>query len=177
MDSRRRVDIDRLHEDIDMTRASISRTAGDLRRKAGEAMEWQTYLERYPASILAGAALVGAAVGRRIARGVNGRAHRDDRREWMPVAAELESVVRLPAQLSPAGEPLAAANASWQRLGLRVEGLVNRIIDGVVDATERVLVPSLVASVEAFLGARNPRSYRPASPDRTSSGAEEGRSR
>jgi hypothetical protein len=140
-------------------------------------MEWRAYLERYPASILAGAALLGAAVGRRIARGANGRAHRGDPREWTPVAAELESVVRLPAQLPPADEPLAAVTASWQRLGLRVEGLVNRIIDDVVDATERVLVPTLVASVEAFLGARNPRSHRPAAPDRMSSGAEEGRSR
>ena len=70
MDSQRSVDMDRLRRDIEATRASISRTTGELREKAGEAMQWQTYFERYPATILGFAALAGVAVGRRIARGL-----------------------------------------------------------------------------------------------------------
>ena len=69
MDSERSVDMDRLRRDIEATRASISRTTGELREKAGEAMQWQTYVERYPATILGFAALAGVALGRRIARG------------------------------------------------------------------------------------------------------------
>ena len=45
-------------------------------------------------------------------------------------------------------------SASWQKLGSRVEGLVNRVIDEVVDATERALVPALVGGVQAFFEER-----------------------
>jgi hypothetical protein len=171
MDSERNVDIDRLRRDIEATRASISRTAGKLRWKAGEAMQWQTYLERYPAPILAAVTLVGIAVGRRIARGVNGNGHHGHEGQWTSAAASMDSVTRNPAQ--PEADRLRALTASWQRLGSRMEGLVNRVIDDVADAAERALVPALVSGVQTFFegGAVRPASrpgYRPAPPDRTS---------
>jgi hypothetical protein len=179
VDTQRSVDVDRLRRDIEATRASISRTAGELRWKAGEAMQWQTYVERYPATILGAAALVGVAVGRRIARGLNSRGHRGSSRQWTSsAAAGIDSLARIPAQLEPQVDDLAAVTASWQRLGSRIEGLVNRMIDDLAGAVERALVPALVAGVEGFLEGRAARpTYRPVPPNRTSDpGMGEGRS-
>jgi hypothetical protein len=154
MDSARSVDIDLVRRDMEATRASISRTAGELRWKAGEAMQWQTYVERYPAPILAAVALLGVAVGRRIGRGFNGSADRGSGRPWTSAAAGMDSVARVPARLEPEGDRLAAVTAAWQKLGSRVEGLVNRVIDEVADAAERALVPALIGGVQAFFDGR-----------------------
>ena len=77
----RGVDTDRLRRDIEATRASLSGTVGELRRKAGEAMHWQTYVERYPVPILAASALLGLTVGRRMARAFNS-SHRGAGHKW-----------------------------------------------------------------------------------------------
>jgi hypothetical protein len=166
----RSVDIAHLRRDIEATRASISRTAGELRRKASEAMQWQTYVERYPATILGAAVFVGVALGRRIARGLDrSSGHHSNRREWPSAAAGIDTVTRIPARLESQVDRPAAITASWQRLGSRVEGLVNRMIDDVADAAERAIVPALVAGVEALLEGRVTRPvYRPAPPNRTS---------
>jgi hypothetical protein len=153
MDPARSVDIDRLRRDIDQTRSDIARTTGELRRKAGEAMRWQTYVERHPAATLAAAALLGVALGRRIARGVNGSEDRSRGWGWTSAAAGMDTVTRIPARVEAGSDRFAAANASWQRLASRIEGLVNRVIDDVADAAERALVPALVGGVQAFLGA------------------------
>jgi hypothetical protein len=80
----------------------------------------------------------------------------------------MDSVTRVPARLEPTVDRLLAVTASWQRLGSRMEGLVNRIIDDVADATERALVPALVAGVEAFLDRRVARpGYQSVPPNRT----------
>ena len=154
MDPARSVDIDRLRRDIDRTRADIAQTTGELRRKAGEAMQWQTYVERYPGPMLAAAAFVGVAVGRRIARGISRGADRGDGHRWTSVAAGMDSVTRIPARVETGADRFAAASASWQRLASRIEGLVNRVIDDVADAAERALVPALVGGVQAFLDGR-----------------------
>ena len=164
MDSPRSVDIDRLHRDIESTRVSISRTASELRGKAGEAMHWQTYLERFPISILGGAALVGVAVGRRIARVRAPEGLRPS--AWSPAARVVDAVVTVPAALQSKGERFPHVAASWQRLGGRVEGLVNRMIDDVADATERALMPVLVGAVQGLFENSGIRStYRPTPPD------------
>jgi hypothetical protein len=148
MDPARSVDIGDLRRDIDATRDSISRTASALRGKAGDAMHWQTYVGRYPVSSLLGAVLLGAAVGRRLARELESG---QDPGPWV-AAAGLEAVTRIPARLEAGGAVPTAASASWERLGGRVEGLVNRIIDDVADALERAVLPALAGAVEAFLG-------------------------
>jgi hypothetical protein len=127
MDTARGVEIDRLRHDIDTTRASIAETVGEVRQKVGEAMQWQTYVDRHPAPVLA--AFLGVVVGRRLAR----------------------RLATSGPRLGP-GQPFGpAATATWHRLGSRVEALVNRVIDEVADATERVLVPALVGGVQALL--------------------------
>jgi hypothetical protein len=65
----------------------------------------------------------------------------------------MDTVTRIPARVEAGSDRFAAANASWQRLASRIEGLVNRVIDDVADAAERALVPALVGGVQAFLGA------------------------
>jgi hypothetical protein len=86
----------------------------------------------------------------------------------------MDLVARLPARLEPPGaDRFAAVTASWQRLGARVEGL----IDDVADVAKRRLVPALVGGIRAFIERRGGGpAYRPAPPDRTSASvAEEGR--
>jgi hypothetical protein len=172
MDPARGVDIDRLRRDIDKTRADIAETTGELRRKAGEAMRWQTYVERYPASTLAAAALLGVAVGRRVSRGIKAGANGGRGWGWTSAAAGMDTVTRIPARAEPVGERFAVANASWRRLAARIEGLVNRVIDDVADATERALVPAVVGGVQAFLERRTTRSaHRPGPADSASARA------
>jgi hypothetical protein len=158
MDPKRGLEIDRLRSDIEATRASIARTASELRWKAGEAMQWETYVKRHPVPILATAAVVGVVVGRRVARALDGGANHDPgQRGWTSSAAGMDTVPRLPARHEQGGRPLAAMNASWQRLGSRIEGLVNRMIDDVADTAERLLVPALVGGVEKLFATGRPR--------------------
>jgi hypothetical protein len=157
MDPKPSLEIDRLRSEIEATRASISRTASELRWKAGEAMQWQTYVKRHPVPILAAAALVGLAVGRRVARGFESGAAHGSGHGWTSSAAGMDTIARLPARQEGGAPPHDAMTATWHRLGSRVEGLVNRIIDDIADAAERVVVPALVGGVEAFLAAGRPR--------------------
>lgn len=132
-------------------------------------MQWQTYVERYPAQILGGAALLGLVVGRRVARGLKTNGSRSTTgRHWTSSAAGMDAVTRLPARVEASGgERFAAVTASWGRLGSRVEGLVNRVIDDVADAAERALVPALIGGVQALLGRQDARpGDRPVGGDR-----------
>ena len=96
-------------------------------------------------------------IGRRIARGLNGTAQHGGGHVWTSAAAGMDTIARLPGR-QEFGEPRhAAVTASWQRLGARVEGLVNRMIDDVADAAERMVVPALVGGVEALLTGRRTR--------------------
>jgi hypothetical protein len=135
-------------------------------------MRWETYVARYPVSMLAAAAFIGVAVGRRIARGIHAHPDRDTEWGWASAAAGMDAVTRIPARVEPGADRFAAASASWRRLASRVEGLVNRVIDDVADAAERALVPALVGGVQAFLDARTTRAaYRPGPADSASARA------
>jgi hypothetical protein len=79
----------------------------------------------------------------------------------------MDAVALIPARLeTPGADHLMAVSEAWQRLGSRVEGLVNRVIDEVADAAEGALVPALVGSVQAFLAERRARAtHQPAPTD------------
>jgi hypothetical protein len=162
MDPARSVDTARLRRDIDATRASITGTVHELRRKVGETMQWETYVERHPGPVLVGAALVGLFVGRRIARGLRGNDHPGNG-PWTAGEASLAPALGSGHGATGAAR-LTAAGASWQRLGSRVEALVNRLIDEVADASERVIVPGLVGAVETLLEGRRTERRTPAPP-------------
>jgi hypothetical protein len=148
MDSERGVDVGGLQSDLDATRAAISGTAHQLRERMTTTMDWHTYIERYPGSILASAAFVGFVLGRQVAARLG--LVRGSAAQWSAPQVSRGTVI-------PTREPLTSdggfgpARASWERLGRRIEGLVNLSIDEVADATERVLVPVLVSSVQALL--------------------------
>ena len=162
MDPARGVDAARLRRDVDATRAAITGTVGELRQKVGETMKWQSYVERYPAPIFVGAALVGLIVGRRFARRSAGNGV-----AWTPGEAGTVSPVLSSARfVTVKADRLGAVSASWQRLGTRVEAFANRVIDEMADAAERVIVPALVGGVEALLeGRRAPRKAPAGPPD------------
>lgn len=131
-------------------------------------MQWQTYVERYPAPVFVGAALVGLLVGRRLARGFAGNGQ-----EWAPGDAGTASPVLSSTRfVTVQADRLGAVRASWQRLGSRVETLANRVIDEMADAAERAIVPALVGGVQALLeGRRAPRgapTYRAGDPTTSS---------
>jgi hypothetical protein len=165
MDPTRSVDTERLRRDVDATRASIAGTVGELRRKVGETMQWQTYVERHPAPILAGAALLGLVVGRRLARRRGGN-DAGPGSQWTAGETGTASPVLSSARFVTvaAADRLGAVSASWQRLGSRVEALANRVIDEVADAAERVVVPALVHGVETLLEGRRPYGERTSTP-------------
>ena len=148
MDPSRSVDSARLRRDVDATRASIAGTAAELRRKVRETMQWQTYIERHPAPILVGAAVIGLLLGRRLGTAVHEQAWTaSDGGTVAPVLSSTRFV-------TVKADSLGAVGASWHRLGSRVEALTNRVIDEVSDAAERVIVPALVSGVVALLEGR-----------------------
>jgi hypothetical protein len=75
-------------------------------------------------------------------------------RPWTSDAAGTDALVRISPRLEPGADRLEAVSASWRRLASRVEGLVNRVIDEVADATERALVLALVGGVQTHLEGR-----------------------
>ena len=118
MDPKRSLEIDRLRSEIEATRASISRTASELRWKAGEAMQWQTYVRRHPVPILAAAALVGLAVGRRVARGFESGAPHGSGHGWTSSAAGMDTMARLPARPEGQAPPLDVMTCVLASTGL-----------------------------------------------------------
>jgi hypothetical protein len=122
--------------------------------------EWQAYVQCHPGPTLGGAALVGLVAGCWIAGGFS---RNDPTRSGGSSSTRMSASALVPEPLKAAGSDLLpAARASWQRLTSRVEGLVNRVIDEVADATERALVPSLVSHVETLLEGRDrPRARNP----------------
>ena len=121
---------------------SLSATARELRHRVGKTMQWQTYVERHPAPVLGTVALLGFAVGRKLALSLLGR---------FPALTRLQN----------ASDPFRGSSAPLEKLDSRVEALVNRVIDEVADAAERALVPALVVGLQAlFQGRRAPDARR-----------------
>ena len=160
MDPERRLETAHLRDDIEATRASISTTASELRQKVGNAMHWQTYVERHPGVVFGGAAAVGVVIGRRLARRFSRDGSAGEEFGWSEGAGSVPTTATaVPQRLLEAGGSSAA------RLADRVEGLVNRIIDEVAEATERALVPAIVGGVQALLEGRRVRATRTRSAD------------
>ena len=153
MDQARGLEIDRLRGDIAATRASISQTVSALRYQVREAMDWQTYVERYPAAALAGAVVVGLVLGRVVARSFGPNGHGLET-GWSPGGERVTGGGR-PAAAGVGSQVGAAARASWHRLGSHVESLVNRVIDEVAEAAERTLVPALVGGAQTLFEGRH----------------------
>jgi hypothetical protein len=124
------------------TRAAISQTVDELRGKVSEAVDWRSYVTRYPGVMLGTAAMVGALVGRRLASRFGSPG---------PVRAAAAAWADVPIS-APAltGRVASAIGPSWGRASSRVEGLVNRVIDDLADAAEHRLVPALVSGVQAL---------------------------
>jgi hypothetical protein len=129
-------------------------------------MKWQTYVERHPAPILAGVALLGLLVGRRLARRFGGNGSGNES-QWTVGETTAPSPVLSSARfVTVTPDRLGVVSASWQKLGSRVEALANRVIDEVSDAAERVIVPALVRGVETLLEGRRPYSGASTGPGR-----------
>jgi hypothetical protein len=156
MDPAHGVDIDRLHREMDASRGDTAETVQALRRKGREAMRWQGYVERHPGPILASAALFGIVAGRRIARAVSGNGRAGVGTQG---PGDRDAAPFAPASVQRSGyDDAGAGRPPWNRLGSRVEGLVNRLIDEAADATERTVMPTLVSAVEGFFRKWNVRS-------------------
>jgi hypothetical protein len=141
---------------MEQTRTSIQDTVEELKERVGETFDWRQYVYRHPGASLGVAVVTGALLGRGVAGLVLGdRAPRytehygygGDRPAEVSGESALAGTVGRPAPLAEAARPLAgprrAMTASWGRLGGRVEGIVNRVIDEVTDAIEATLVPAL----------------------------------
>jgi hypothetical protein len=119
--------------------------------------QWEAYVRRHPGPALAGAALLGLMAGCWITGGFKSKSLADDEesssRMYMGALAQGRSDL--------AGrDRLPAVRASWHKLASRLEGLVNRAIDEMADATERMLVPTLVSRIETLFEGQGRRAAR-----------------
>lgn len=130
-----------LREAMDSTRRSIQGTVGELRDRVGEAMDWRSYIQRYPMASLALAAGAGMYLGRRLG---NLAELPSDESSIVP-----RSISQAASQVMPAS---ARLNESWARAGARLEAIVNRMIDEAGDTVEKVLVPTLISGFARLLG-------------------------
>lgn len=154
-----RVDVEALRRNMDATRTRLARTAQELRMKAGEAMDWRTYVERFPWAILGTAVGLGLLAGRAVGHIRPASPHAvPDRPPQDPAG-------------NGAGRP-GVTSVAWQRAAGHVETLANRVIDDVADAVQAAVVPAVVGGVRAFLaGTRPAPGRRPVAPE-----ADDGRS-
>jgi len=70
-----------LHREMERTRQSMSDTVDEIKGEISHALEWQTYLRRYPGAFLIG----GGAVGFIIGRAITGSGHPGNAHEQAPV--------------------------------------------------------------------------------------------
>jgi hypothetical protein len=150
---------------METTRASIRDTVEELRDKVGDTLDWRHYVNRYPGASLTVAVALGMLVGRGITTLVRGNGEERSGAErygygaYRPVEAFGESALTpTPSRPASAEEPSQvmagarrAVNQSASRLGSRLEGIVNRVIDELSDAVETALVPSLTSWVRELL--------------------------
>jgi hypothetical protein len=150
---------------METTRSSIRDTVEELREKVSDTFDWHHYVERYPGTSLTVAVAVGMLVGRGVASLVlkNGEeragAERYGYGAYRPVESFGESAltptVSRPAATEEPSQVMAGARRavgqSATRLGSRIEGMVNRVIDEMGDAVETTLVPALTAWVREML--------------------------
>jgi len=160
---------------MESTRASITSTVDELRDRVSETFDWRHYVDRYPGTSLAVAVALGVLVGRGTARTVGGVWTGGERGEssesgYHAGAALGESALH-PVAPRPASYdehavsgPRRAISQSWGRLGSRVEGIVNRVIDELTDAIETAVVPAVGGWVRNHLdlGGGSGWSMRPA---------------
>jgi hypothetical protein len=132
---------------MEATRRSIHDTVEQLRDRMGEAMDWRSYIERYPMASLTMAAGTGIFLGRRLGAltetpSDGGILHRS-----LSQVSHVSQIV--PASGHTFSEP-------WARAGSRLESIVNRTIDEAGDTIERVLVPTLISGLARLLGGERP---------------------
>jgi hypothetical protein len=75
---------------MERARRDISETVGDLRTEVSEALDWQTYVRRYPARCLLSGGVIGLLIGRALkgGRGSNAGASSRFYRSEPPIAAQ-----------------------------------------------------------------------------------------
>src|SRR5262245_26163957 len=121
---------------MDTTRRDIQETVEELKERVGEAVDWRSYVERYPLASLALALAAGILIGRRVGG----------------------AVLHMSPHTSSAGErtyswrPPRQFGESWARAGSRLESIVNRVIDEAGDTVEQFVVPSLIGGFSRLVG-------------------------
>ena len=128
---------------MDGTRRSIHDTVEELRHRMGEAMDWRSYIERYPMASLTMAAGTGMLLGRRLG-------------SLAEMPSDGSIVHRSVSQVSQVSQIMPASSGRfsepWARAGSRLESIVNRMIDEAGDTIERVLVPTVISGLARLLG-------------------------
>jgi hypothetical protein len=89
-----------LQREMERTRQSLSETVGEIGGEISEALDWQTYLNRYPGAFLIGGGALGFIIGRaltasrssRVVRNVHEKAAVFDRDPGLSVEAFFRGV-------------------------------------------------------------------------------------
>ena len=127
---------DEMEREIGTLQASMARTRGAVRETASalagrteEALDWRSYVGRFPAVALGLATALGVVVARSTARGL--RARQNGAPGWAPSAAAGASFT----------------GRSGHRVAERLERIASRVIDEAAEEAERRLLPLVVGGL------------------------------
>jgi hypothetical protein len=119
-----------LQREMERTRQSLSETVGEIRGEISEALDWQTYLKRYPGAFLIGGGALGFIIGRALTGSASSRGVRNIHEQ----AAVFDREQDFPPKLS------------FEDSGLR------RVIDMTASALLAQVVPILSSKLRNLLG-------------------------
>jgi hypothetical protein len=85
-----------LQRRMDETRHSMANTVGEIRQELSAAVDWETYVQRYPGTCLVAAGAVGWVIGRRLGAAMHDQTPTFTFREALPIQpAEPSSISRM----------------------------------------------------------------------------------
>jgi hypothetical protein len=158
MAEERTVEARRLRGAMDRTRASIADTADELREHVHKAVDWREHVKTHPGTSLGVAATTGMLMGRWVgaklgdtAGGADLPGGRVGLQSAMASAAHTDGVAAADHGARDPALP-RLVNQTWTRVGSRLEGIVNQVIDDVAQTVETVIIPPLLARIRGFFG-------------------------
>jgi hypothetical protein len=119
-----------LQREMERTRQSLSETVGEIGGEISEALDWQTYLNRYPGAFLIGGGALGFIIGRALTASRSSRVVRNVHEK----AAVFDRDPDFPSKLS------------FEESGLR------RVIDMTASALLAQVVPIVSSKLRSLLG-------------------------
>ena len=139
-----------LRRHMDETRRSMSETVGEIKSELSSALDWRTYVRRYPEAYLVGGVLLGVVVGRM----VKGRTLPEEPR-YRPLPARRAEVEEFTP--APAAAPKPDEDSPLRRMGeMLATAVIAQVAPVLSSALRRALGFSSMPSEEPPAETRKP---------------------